>query len=286
MIVVSTKRELLTLLKPVWKGGKKLGFVPTMGSLHKGHLSLIERSVRENQTTLVSIFVNPSQFNDKQDLLNYPREDEKDKSMLSPILGQKDIVFMPDEKEMYPEPDNTNFNFGKLDKILEGAHRKGHFNGVAQIVKKLFELIKADNAYFGEKDLQQLMIVRKLAMMINCKTSVIACPIVRENDGLAMSSRNKLLNKEQRKEAAKISAALFEAYSLQAKYSPAELKKLIISKLETNKALDLEYFEIADGYELQSLSDWNDSSLIYALIAVKIGPVRLIDNYKLVDNNN
>ncbi len=286
MKIISTKKDLIHSLKPIWNGPDKTGFVPTMGALHKGHLSLISRAIQENPYVLVSIFVNPTQFNDKNDLKNYPRKKSKDLKVLKGLLRQQDIVFIPDEAEMYPEPDIRNFDFGHLDKIMEGANRPGHFNGVAQIISKLFDLIKADFAYFGEKDLQQLVIIKKLTEITGSNTTVVGCPIVREEDGLAMSSRNQLLGKKERKEAAKISLTLFEAARLIKRLDPIKLKENIINRINSSPELKVEYFDIVDGYELKPVLSWDSSPLIFGCIAVKTGSIRLLDNYRLVDKQD
>jgi len=286
MKIASKKKDLVHFLEPNWKVPGKIGFVPTMGALHKGHLSLILRAIQENSHILVSIFVNPTQFNDSKDLKNYPRKNSKDLDTLKKLLRPEDIVFIPEEAEMYPEPDMRSFDFGHLDKILEGEHRPGHFNGVAQIVSKLFDLIKPDFAYFGEKDLQQLLIIKKLTEITASNTTIIGCPIIRENDGLAMSSRNQLLSKTERKEAAKISQALFDAVKLRNRLSPNKLRENIINRINSSPELEVEYFEIVDGFDLKPVLSWNNSPLIYGCIAVKVGSIRLLDNYKLVDRKD
>lgn len=286
MKIVSKKKDLINLLEPCWKGPEKIGLVPTMGALHRGHLSLILKALQENSYVLVSIFVNPTQFNDSEDLYNYPRKNSEDLAILKDLLRHEDIVFIPEEAEMYPERDIRRFDFGHLDKIMEGAHRPGHFNGVAQIVSKLFDLIKPDFAYFGEKDLQQLIILKKLTDITGSNTAIISCPIIRENDGLAMSSRNQLLSKTERKEAANISQALFDAAKLKKQLSPIKLRESIINRINSNPELEVEYFEIVDGFELKPVSSWESSPLIYGCIAVKLGSIRLIDNYKLVNKKN
>ena len=286
MKIISTKKDLIHFLEPIWNGPGKTGFVPTMGALHKGHLSLILKALQENSHILVSIFVNPTQFNDKKDLKNYPRKNSKDLAILKDLLRQEDIVFIPDEAEMYPEPDIRSFDFGHLDKIMEGAHRPGHFNGVAQIVSKLFDLIKPDFAYFGEKDLQQLLIIKRLTEITGSNTTIVGCPIIREEDGLAMSSRNQLLGKKERKEAAKISQALFEAAKLINRLDPIKLKENIINCINSSPELKVEYFDIVDGHDLKPVLSWDSSALIFGCIAVRVGKTRLLDNYKLVDKRD
>ena len=277
MKIIYTNSELTKLNKLQAKSG----FVPTMGSLHPGHFSLVKTAIHENSRVIVSIFVNPTQFNDKNDLKNYPRNNEKDFAALDEILGNNDIVFVPDEKEMYPKQDTRFFEFGDLDKVMEGRHRPGHFNGVAQIVSKLFELVKPDKAYFGEKDLQQLAIIRKLVEILNSPVKIIGCPIVREPDGLAMSSRNQLLNPEERKESARIYQVLSKVPILSKKLSVEELKQKTINFLNQSPLLSVEYFEIVHGDSLLPISNWDEKHPIYTCVAVKVGKIRLIDNIKV-----
>ena len=274
MNIVYTNSELAKLNKLQAKSG----FVPTMGSLHPGHFSLVNIAILENSRVIVSIFVNPTQFNDKNDLKNYPRNNEKDFAALDEILRDDDIVFVPDEKEMYPKQDTSFFEFGDLDKVMEGKHRQGHFNGVAQIVSKLFEVVHPAKAYFGEKDLQQLAIIRKLVEILNSPVKIIGCPIIREPDGLAMSSRNQLLSPEERKESARIYQALSKVPILSKKLSVKELSRRTIDILNQSPLLAVEYFEIIDGDNLLPISNWNEKHPIYACVAVKVGKIRLIDN--------
>ena len=274
MKIVYTNSELAKLNKLQAKSG----FVPTMGSLHPGHFSLVNIAILENSRVIVSIFVNPTQFNDKNDLKNYPHNNEKDFAALDEILRDDDIVFVPDEKEMYPKQDTRFFEFGDLDKVMEGKHRQGHFNGVAQIVSKLFEIVKPGKAYFGEKDLQQLAIIRKLVEILKSPVKIIGCPIIREPDGLAMSSRNQLLSPEERKESARIYQALSKVPILSKKLSVKELSRRTIDILNQSPLLAVEYFEIIDGDNLLPISNWNEKHPIYACVAVKVGKIRLIDN--------
>ena len=257
-----------------------IGFVPTMGALHYGHVSLIERARRECNVVVASIFVNPTQFNDKNDLLKYPRSPEKDLAMLE--ATGTDLVFMPDVSEMYPENEaEEKFEFGNLDKVLEGAHRPGHFKGVARVVAKLFRIVTPDRAYFGEKDFQQLTIIRAITSKLFPEIQIIACTTVREVDGLAMSSRNALLDKHTRTEASLISRTLFMVRDSKTNYSVDELKKIVEEKINSSRFLKLEYFEIADALTLQPLSEIDESINARAFIAVKAGTVRLIDNISL-----
>jgi pantoate--beta-alanine ligase len=247
-----------------------------MGALHAGHIALVERCVAENDICVVSIFVNPTQFNDKNDLLKYPRTLEADYELLK--AAGCSIAFTPDVNEIYPEPDTRVFNFGSLEQVMEGAFRPGHFNGVAQIVSKLFDMVQPDKAYFGEKDFQQLAIICEMTKQLQLSTIIVPCPIVREEDGLAMSSRNTRLNISERESAAKISEILFKSRSFAGRTPIAELKQQIIQIIDEVPSLRTEYFEIVDGKTLQPLSDWKDSDYIVGCIAVFCGEVRLIDN--------
>ncbi|MDR3341089.1 MAG: pantoate--beta-alanine ligase [Candidatus Symbiothrix sp.] len=256
--------------------GKTIGFVPTMGALHQGHLELVKRSVVENDVTVVSIFVNPTQFNDKTDLSNYPRNLQADCDLLRETGCN--YVFAPDADEIYPEPDTRRFDFGALANVMEGQFRPGHFNGVAQVVSRLFAIVKPDKAYFGEKDFQQLTIIREMVKQLQLNIRIIACPIVREKDGLAMSSRNMRLSDTQRKEAVFISKALFDSREKQKDCTVTALKNQVIEQINAIPDLQVEYFEIVDGYTLQSIDNWNDTNYPVACIAVFAGEVRLIDN--------
>jgi pantoate--beta-alanine ligase len=271
------KTELLvSKIHELKNAGKKIGFVPTMGALHEGHLSLVRFSRHQNDTTVASIFVNPTQFNDKRDLQHYPRMPEKDQIMLR--SAGCDIIFMPDEKEIYPVPDIRVFDFGGLDDIMEGEHRPGHFNGVAQVVTRLFDIVQPHRAYFGLKDFQQLAIIRKVVKDLLYPVEIIACPIVRECDGLAMSSRNMLLNANERKSALVISQALFEAKGKRMDHTPAELKEFVIKKINSSPGVILEYFEIINGTTLLPAESWESGTDIIGCIAARVGKIRLIDN--------
>ena len=277
MIVVSTVSELQTILN-TFRKDKKIGFVPTMGALHEGHLSLVKRSVSENDVTVVSIFVNPTQFNDKNDLQNYPRTLNQDYALLEP-LGVN-LVFAPTENEVYPEPDTRVFSYPPIDCVMEGTKRPGHFNGVCQIVSKLFEWVSPDNAYFGEKDFQQIAVIRAMIKDQGFRLNLCSCPIVREASGLAMSSRNTLLSETEFNLAANINKVLNESTKAFDTQTVVEVKCSVINKLNEIPELDVEYYEIVDGYTLQSVSDWNESEYIVGCITVFCGqrPVRLIDN--------
>ncbi len=256
-----------------------VGFVPTMGALHRGHISLVEKAKKENQTVVVSIFVNPTQFNDPNDLKRYPRNLEADIKLLE-STGY-DIVFAPEAEEIYPEPDSRIFDFGHLEKVMEGKHRPGHFNGVAQVVSKLFEIVKPGKAYFGLKDFQQLAVINKMVKMLEMPVEIVPCPIIREESGLAMSSRNELLLKEERENAALIFRTLSEAQNLTGQFSVRELENWVKETINKNPFLNVEYFEIVDFENLQPINSWNDKGKKAGCIAVFCGKVRLIDNIVL-----
>lgn len=283
MKVFYKKKSLKNRLEAIRKKHLKIGLVPTMGALHSGHYSLIERAIIESKVVVVTIFVNPTQFNDRENFKKYPHDIEKDLMELRSLLRKEDMVFIPDNKEMYPEPDLLVFDFGHLDKIMEGSHRPGHFNGVAQIVSKFFNIIKPDLAYFGEKDLQQLVIIRKLVEITNMRVQIIGCPIIREPDGLAMSSRNQLLSGEERKEAVKVYQALSQAFNLADKIPVETLKKNTIGFINNSSILSVEYFEIVDGENLLPIKKWIKNKQVFGCIAVKAGNVRLIDNIRLMN---
>ncbi|MDR1221379.1 MAG: pantoate--beta-alanine ligase [Tannerella sp.] len=278
MEIIQTIEALKPLLSKERKQGKTVGFVPTMGALHNGHLSLVERCRKENDLCAASIFVNPTQFNDKNDLKTYPRTLEKDCEMLKP-LGC-DCIFAPSEKEMYPESDTRIFNFGAVAEVMEGRKRPGHFNGVAQIVSKLFDAVAPDNVYFGEKDFQQIAVIREMVRQLNLPVNIIACPIVREEDGLAMSSRNTRLTPGQREIAPAIARTLKESCTFAAVKSVKEVKDLVINTLNRIPPLRVDYFEIIDGNTLQPIEDWNETGNPVGCIAVYCDDVRLIDNIK------
>jgi pantoate--beta-alanine ligase len=279
MVPVITVQEARKQLKSLWQEEGSLGFIPTMGALHEGHMSLIRRSINENQFTAVSIFVNPTQFNEKHDFDHYPRNLETDLEVMTsfPI----DLVFAPGASEIYPEADTRVFDFGGLDKTMEGQHRPGHFNGVAQVVRKLFDIIRPDRVYFGEKDFQQLVIVRALVRQLDIPVEIIGCPIIREADGLAMSSRNKLLTPEQRIAATGVSKALFRARDLAGTLPVDKLQEKIIHMLNKHPLVEVEYFKIVDGENLQQVSDWSETGSKIGCIAAQIGEVRLIDNINI-----
>ncbi len=278
MKVVSTVKELKALLDSYRSEGKSIALVPTMGALHAGHASLVERAVRENDVAVVSVFVNPTQFNDKNDLKNYPRTLEADCALLERVGAS--IAFAPSVEEMYPSEDTRQFSFEPLDTVMEGACRPGHFNGVAQIVSKLFYAVEPDMAYFGEKDFQQLAIIREMVRQLALPVEIAGCPIVREKDGLAMSSRNTLLSAEERERALAISRTLFSSLDYAKEHSLAETKAFVEECIDNTAGLDLEYFQIVDGNSLQEIKEWGDSSYVVGCIALFCGKIRLIDNIK------
>ncbi|WP_373801846.1 pantoate--beta-alanine ligase [Bacteroides heparinolyticus] len=278
MEIVYTIKDLQVALSDLRVRGKKVGLVPTMGALHAGHASLVKRCVAENDVAVVSVFVNPTQFNDKNDLIKYPRTLEADCRLLEDCGVA--FVFAPSVEEMYPEPDMRQFSYAPLDTVMEGAFRPGHFNGVCQIVSKLFDSVEPDRAYFGEKDFQQLTIIREMVRRMNYPLEIVGCPIVREADGLALSSRNARLSAEERKNALKISQALFESRTFAASHTVAETQKFVEDAIAVAPGLRLEYFELVDGNTLQKITNWEDTSYAVGCITVFCGEVRLIDNIK------
>ena len=275
---IENKTLLQGELKTLRLKGLTIGFVPTMGALHEGHLSLIERSNKENDITVVSIFVNPTQFNNKNDYDRYPRIISDDIKKINKLTC--DFLFVPTEEEMYPEEDNRDFDFGNLDKVMEGKYRPGHFRGVGLIVSKLFEIVKPDRAYFGEKDFQQVAIIKHLTKILNLDIQIVSCPIIRESDGLAMSSRNMLLSKEQRDNVSLISKTLFESVEKAKLTSVLETKEWVKRSINENPFLDVEYFEIVDSDTLEPIQDWDQECVKFGCIAVHVGNIRLIDNIR------
>jgi len=280
MHLFTDNRSIREYLSSWLAKGKTAGLVPTMGALHRGHLSLVNRALSENEVVVVSIFVNPTQFNDPDDFRRYPCNPEQDISILRKIMREEDAVFHPPAKEIYPEPDTRTFDFGGLDRFMEGAYRPGHFNGVAQVVTRLFEILKPTRAYFGEKDFQQLAIIRHITENLNIPIKIVACPIVREPDGLAMSSRNVLLTSEERQTAASISRTLFSARDMRQKASLPKVKQWVTERLNELPGMEVEYFEIVDDRTLAPLSQWQKNKGMVGCIAVKLGKVRLIDNIR------
>lgn len=278
MEIVHTIKDLQAALAALRAQGKTVGLVPTMGALHAGHASLVKRCVAENDAAVVSVFVNPTQFNDKNDLAKYPRTLDADCRLLEQCGAA--FTFAPSVEEMYPEPDTRQFSYAPLDTVMEGKYRPGHFNGVCQIVSKLFEAVKPDRAYFGEKDFQQLAIIREMVRQLKFPLQIVGCPIVREEDGLALSSRNARLSAEERQQALKISQTLFASRDYAKSHTVAETQKFVEDAIEAAPGLRLEYFELVDGNTLQKIANWEDTSYAVGCITVFCGEVRLIDNIK------
>ncbi|MEO8761654.1 MAG: pantoate--beta-alanine ligase [Bacteroidia bacterium] len=276
MIICKTIQELRQSEEKLTSRGSKIGFVPTMGALHKGHISLIEQSKKMCDITVCSIFVNPTQFNDKNDLARYPRTPEADIKLLED--AGCDILFMPSVEEIYPVPDIRIFDFGAVDKVLDGAHRPGHFNGVGQVVSRLFEMVKPNKAFFGLKDYQQVLVIKKMVEQLNLTVEIIACDILREPDGLAMSSRNTLLSVEERQAASLIPKIMQEAKTLSKTMPLAEIKNKLLNEVATNSLLRADYIEFCDANTLQSVSEIKDEEKIICLAAIFSGKIRLIDN--------
>ena len=274
--IVDLQNELFCLRK----ANRKIGLVPTMGALHQGHASLIKQCVADNDITIVSVFLNPTQFNDPKDLERYPRTFEEDCKILNEVGA--DIVFAPTPKEMYPTPDNRHFEFPPTSTVMEGAKRPGHFNGVCQVVSRLFYITKPHNAYFGEKDWQQICVIKQLVKYLDLDINIIECPIIREESGLAMSSRNALLTSEERTIAANIYRILKESVTKKDYLSVDELQQEVINSINAVDQLEVEYFEIVDGNTLETVHSWNDSPYIVGCITVYCGatPIRLIDHIK------
>ena len=277
METITNSEELRRALGSRARSG--IGFVPTMGALHAGHRSLVERARRECATVVVSVFVNPTQFNDKTDLKNYPRTPEADLRLLEEVGA--DYVFMPSVEEVYPGPDTRTFDFGMIDKVMEGATRPGHFNGVAQVVSRLFDLVKPAKAYFGEKDFQQIAVIREMVRQLRIPVEIIPCPIVRGEDGLALSSRNTLLDTDHRTAAPYIYKVLKAAVEKSHQTTPDQLAAWVTAQVESNPLLKVIYFQVVDAATMQQVRTWEESPAIQGCIAVQAGDIRLIDNIKL-----
>ena len=287
MDIVNSVKELKEKIDAFRNENKTVGLVPTMGALHKGHASLVSRSVNENDVTVVSVFVNPTQFNDKNDLENYPRTLEADCKLLE--KQGTTIVFAPTVEEVYPEPDTRSFSYPPTDSVMEGAFRPGHFNGVCQIVSKLFMFVEPDKAYFGEKDFQQIAVIKA---MVNdyrqqkaewaLRLKICPCPIVREKDGLALSSRNTLLAPEERAIAPYIFKALAASVDYAKSHTVEETKQMAIERINSVEGLEVQYYDIVNADTLASVSNWKDAEHIQGCITVFCGktPIRLIDNIK------
>lgn len=279
MKVINNISEITSYLDTFISTGKKIGFVPTMGALHLGHLTLITTSKKQNDITVASIFVNPTQFNDKQDFEKYPRNTEADLKKLNE--AGCDLVFIPDEKEMYPKPESTKFDLGRLEEIMEGKFRPGHFQGVAIIVNKLFKIVRPNNAYFGQKDFQQLAIIKRLVKITNSNINIISCPIIRENNGLAMSSRNSRLSKEEFDNASIIYSTINQLSIFIESNKFSDFKSWALNKIDTNSLFKTEYIEIVDSETLEIVNELKNHKSITCCAAVFCGQVRLIDNIQI-----
>lgn len=256
--------------------GLRIAFVPTMGALHAGHLSLVRRALSECDRCIVSVFVNPTQFNDPRDLETYPRTLEADSTLLASIGTS--ALFAPEVSTIYPEEDTRTFDVGAVAEVMEGRYRPGHFNGVMQVVSRLFDIVRPDCAYFGEKDFQQIAVIRAMVRLIGSPVEIIACPIVREADGLALSSRNVRLSAEERREAPQIYRILSESRSWAKDMSPQQVIERVTEQINAVPHLRVEYFEIVDTDSLQPIASWSDSPAPHGCITVFCGEVRLIDN--------
>ena len=279
MKVINKTSDLQAIIKQFKNDGKSIGLVPTMGALHKGHLSLVKNSISNNDITVVSIFVNPTQFNNPNDLASYPRTVDKDLELLQTVGC--DVVFAPEADDIYSKSETDSrfeFDFEGLDKVMEGKFRPGHFNGVVQIVSKLFDLVRPDRAYFGEKDFQQLAIIRLMTRRYNLPIEIVPCPIVREDSGLALSSRNSLLKDNEKQVAQHIYAVLNESRQFVPQTEVEELKQCVIAAIEQKPELKVEYFDIVDGHTLKSIGKWDECDYVVGCITVFCGNVRLIDN--------
>lgn len=278
MKIVSSIKDLKNFLALEREKGKKVGLVPTMGALHAGHISLVKRCVAENDICVVSDFVNPTQFNDKHDLETYPRTLDADCALLESVGC--DYVFAPSVAEMYPEPDTRVFNLGPVAEVMEGPRRPGHFNGVAQVVSKLFYIVEPDNAYFGEKDFQQIAVIREMVRQLNLPVHIVDCPIQREADGLALSSRNTRLTPELRQKAPLIARTLKESTTFAPGKSVQEVIDFVVNTINADPDMRVEYYEIVDGNTLEAIKDWSETDYPVGCITVFCGEVRLIDNIK------
>lgn len=278
MQVFYTVKEIQDYL--IYHSSKSIGFVATMGALHRAHISLVDVSKKENELTIASIFVNPKQFNKKADLEKYPRNEAADIAKLE--ASNCDVVFIPSVEEMYPHKSEKEFYFGTLSEVMEAEHRPGHFNGVAIVIERLFEILNPTRAYFGEKDYQQLAVIKALGKQINSPVKIIGCPIFRETNGLAMSSRNERLTEAEKEQASEISKALTYVCSHK-EHSITELKKYFFDKMKLHNNFEVEYFEIAEEATLQPITNWGNANKYIAFTAVNVSGVRLIDNMTIIN---
>jgi len=276
MKIISKVEELQAAVQQLREQGKSVGLVPTMGALHQGHRSLIERARAENDALVVSVFLNPTQFNNQDDLRTYPRNAERDAALLEEC--GVDIAFMPTVDDIYPEPDNRTFELGSVMEVMEGAMRPGHFNGVCQIVSKLFTWVSPDRAYFGEKDFQQIAVIRAMIKQLGFNIDIVQCPCVREEDGLAMSSRNVRLTPQVRKVAPQIYATLKRSLDFAADHTVEQTRQWVIDTLNAWPEMEVEYFSICDGRTLLPVDSWDSTDYIVGCITVYCGDVREIDN--------
>lgn len=278
MNIVNKISELRLALDECRGRGCSIGLVPTMGALHEGHASLVRRSVAENDVTVVSVFLNPTQFNDPKDLERYPRTLEADCELLDACGA--DIVFAPGVEEIYPEPDTRCFSYPPTDSVMEGAMRPGHFNGVCQIVSKLFSYVEPDKAYFGEKDYQQIAVIRRMVADLGFGLEIVSCPVIRQSDGLAMSSRNTLLSDEERQTAANIYRVLNESRTLG--LTVQQTHDYVVNEIDAIPMLEVQYFNIVDGDTLADVSSWDEAQSVVGCITVFCGekPIRLIDHIR------
>lgn len=280
MKILTTRKELLADVSALKALGKTIGFVPTMGALHEGHFSLVRRCASENDVCVVSIFVNPTQFNNPEDLEKYPRDLKRDTETLAEMGCN--LVFAPSPEEMYSPEEMSQtfeFDFGGLDQVMEGLHRPGHFNGVVQVVSKLFDLVQPYRAYFGEKDFQQIVVIKRMVKLMNYDVIIVSCPIVRETSGLARSSRNERLSTAERTIAANIARILFESRQLTASQSVCQVQSWVIEQINRVEGLRVEYYEIVDCDTLQPATEWKNA---IGCVTVYCGDVRLIDNIKYI----
>lgn len=272
--------DLQSELDQCRKEGKEIGLVPTMGALHEGHASLVKRSVKENGATVVSVFLNPTQFNDKGDLDRYPRTLDADCKLVEACGA--DYVFAPSVEEVYPTPDTRHFEFPPVSTVMEGAKRPGHFNGVCQVVSRLFDIVNPTRAYFGEKDWQQIAVIKQLVKFMGSSVKIVECPIIRDEDGLAKSSRNTLLAADERAIAPAIFKALKASVEYAKNHSVKETHDMVVNEINVVEGLEVEYFQIVDGDSLQDVASWDESDYVVGCITVYCGktPIRLIDHIK------
>ncbi|MBO5296679.1 MAG: pantoate--beta-alanine ligase [Candidatus Homeothermus sp.] len=279
MKIIRTVKELKEAVSALKSEGKSVGLVPTMGALHDGHISLVERARTGNDAVVVSVFVNPTQFNNPDDLRTYPRTEDADCHRLE--KAGVDIAFIPSVEEMYPEPDTRVFDLGPVAAVMEGAMRPGHFNGVAQVVSRLFAMVNPDRAYFGEKDFQQIAVIRRMVELEKFPIEIVACPIKRESDGLALSSRNVRLSAHQREVAPNIHRVMEESLAYRASgASLKDVKHRVIDEINAYPEMEVEYYEIVNAADMQPVAEWSDCDEAVGCITVYLGDVRLIDNIK------